>query len=151
MVIYRNFTVKDSKRVYQLLNENPDIPYWCGFPQPKSISEARNYVRMLSKRPYWYAIENNGNIIGCISLHNNEIGYWLTKEYRRQGYMTNAIQYIINKAFNELSINTIWCGWFDGNEASKNIQLKLGFKKIKKINVPYATGTEYITILKKEE
>jgi RimJ/RimL family protein N-acetyltransferase len=31
-------------------------------------------------------------------------------------------------AFDELGISTIWCGYFDGNEKSKRVNEKCGFR-----------------------
>lgn len=152
MVIYRNFREEDSEYMQGLLDE--DIAYWCGFPYPETLKETENYVKLLSSKPYWYAIEKDGNIVGCISIHDGirgkELGYWMGKEYRNQGIMQNAIKHMINKAFNELGLKELNCGWFEGNEASKHIQLKAGFEEIDVIKVPYATGIEHLTILRKE-
>lgn len=148
LINYKNFQLEDSIYVYNLLNSNTDISYWCGFNQPETLEECQKYVESLSKRKYWMAIIKDNKIIGCISLvpykDGYELGYWLIKEYRHQGIMQEAIKYWTNFAFENLT-NKIYCGWFEGNEKSKNLQLNLGFKEI---GVKYVDDRkEYETIL----
>jgi hypothetical protein len=36
---YRNFNAKDSKEIFDIFQNNYDIPYWCGFNHPKTLEE----------------------------------------------------------------------------------------------------------------
>ena len=35
---------------------------------------------------------------------------------------------MIRRAFAELDLTTLWCGYFDGNEQSRRVQEKCGFR-----------------------
>ena len=58
--------------------------------------------------------------------------------------------------FNDLNLEKLWCGYFDGNTTSKRVQEKCGFRyRHTKENVPCALEgvlrTEHITYLSKAE
>ena len=63
---------------------------------------------------------------------------------------------LMRYGFENLKLNRIWCGYFDGNEKSKRVQEKCGFHYHHTANnVPCAIEgvlrTEYIACLSKEE
>ena len=154
-LILRNYKISDAERLYNILNNDTEIAYWCGFKQPNNINDSIEYINSLKNEKYWYAICNdNDEVIGSISLVNKydgmELGYWISKEYRRNHIIYNFCKKIIDYAFNILNINVIYCGWFEGNFKSEQLQKKLGFKEYNIINVPYATGKEHISKKLKE-
>ena len=76
--------------------------------------------------------------IGSISLHFHsdlaekddeaELGYWLGVPYWGRGLMPEAARELLRHAFEDLNLSRVWCGYYDGNEKSKRVQEKLGFK-----------------------
>ena len=76
-----------------------------------------------------YAIceKENGKAIGAIELKLNghtdmterddecELGYWLGKPFWGRGYMPEAAREILRHGFEDIGMNTIWCGYYDGN------------------------------------
>lgn len=56
-----------------------------------------------------------------------ELGYWLGKPFWGRGYMPEAAKEILRHGFEDLGMNVIWCGYYDGNQKSKRVQEKLGF------------------------
>ncbi len=42
--------------------------------------------------------------------------------------MPEAARELLRHAFLDLNLVRIWCGYYDGNEKSKRVQEKLGFK-----------------------
>lgn len=149
MVRYRNFTSSDAPEVFEILERDRDIAYWCGFTQPKTLEQAREYVIGLSTRPYWYAIIKGGKIAGCVSLvpkdDGMELGYWVASGFRRQGLMRQAIRHMLKVVRGVKGIKVVYCGWFDGNEASEQLQKSLGFEEYGEVEVPFATGKEHLT------
>ena len=49
------------------------------------------------------------------------------KKFWGQGIMSEAGAEIIRYGFENLQMNKIWCGYYDGNLKSKWVQEKLGF------------------------
>lgn len=59
-----------------------------------------------------------------------ETGYWAARKYTGQGMATEATNAAIRYAFGHLGAKAISIGYFDGNEASRRIVEKLGFRKL---------------------
>ena len=57
-----------------------------------------------------------------------ELGYWIGKPFWGQGLIPEAAKELIRHAFQDLGMQKIWCGYYDGNENSRRVQEKLGFK-----------------------
>jgi RimJ/RimL family protein N-acetyltransferase len=60
-----------------------------------------------------------------------ETGYWVAPKYGGQGMATEAANAAIRYAFAHLGAKAISIGFFDGNEPSRRIVEKLGFKKLR--------------------
>lgn len=63
------------------------------------------------------------NITGC----EPEIGYWLGKPFWGRGLMTQALKVVVEKAFVQHSVGTLYARTYQQNKASKNVLLKCGF------------------------
>ena len=55
-------------------------------------------------------------------------GYGIGRAYWGQGLIPEAAQALIAHGREDLTLTRIWCGWFDGNEKSRRVQEKLGFR-----------------------
>ncbi len=87
-----------------------------------------------------WAIEHEGRASGCIGLSGitwtmrawridrAELGYWLAIPLWKQGYMTEAATAATRWAFETLGLHKITIGCIEGNEASKKIIEKLGYR-----------------------
>ena len=60
-----------------------------------------------------------------------ETGYWVSPKYGRQGMATEATNAAIRYAFRHLGAKAISIGFFDGNDPSRRIVEKLGFRKLR--------------------
>ena len=85
-----------------------------------------------------------------------EVGYWIGVPYWGQGLIPEAVRELQRHAFDDLGMQKIWCGYFDGNVKSKRVQEKCGFRyQFTKENVSSQLvgefRTEHITCLTKEE
>lgn len=58
-----------------------------------------------------------------------ETGYWAAPKYTGQGMATEAANAATRYAFGHLCAKAVTIGFFDGNNASRRIVEKLGFKK----------------------
>ena len=56
-----------------------------------------------------------------------EIGYWIGVPYWGQGLIPEAVREIMRHGFNDLNLEKIWCGYFEGNTKSKRVQEKSGY------------------------
>jgi RimJ/RimL family protein N-acetyltransferase len=81
----------------------------------------------------------DGKPIGSVGLKLNgstdmtdredecELGYWIGKPFWGQGLIPEASRALLRRAFEELGMRAVWCGYYDGNEKSRKVQTKLGF------------------------
>lgn len=121
--------------------KDPDVGPIAGWPAHRSVEESLYVIRNVFSVPECYAIclEDDAPI-GAISLKLNghtdmteqddecELGYWLGKPFWGRGYMPEAAEELLRHGFEDLGMTTIWCGYYDGNQKSKRVQEKLGFK-----------------------
>jgi len=56
-----------------------------------------------------------------------EIGYWLSSQFTRKGYMTEAVKIIEKEFFNNLDLNRIQIRCDERNEASSGLAKKCGY------------------------
>jgi RimJ/RimL family protein N-acetyltransferase len=85
-----------------------------------------------------------------------ELGYWLGVPYWGQGLMTEAAKEMVRHAFEDCGMMKIWVGYYDGNNRSKRVQEKCGFKyqwTTDNVDVPlmHETRKGHVSSLTKEE
>ena len=56
-----------------------------------------------------------------------ELGYWIGQEFWGQGMIPEVARELLRHGFEDLGMNIIWCGYYEGNTKSKRVQEKLGF------------------------
>lgn len=134
----RPWQESDAESLYQYASD-PDVGPIAGWPVHTSVEESRQVIRRVLSGPECYAICLNGAPIGSVELklsgHTDmterddecELGYWLGKPFWGRGLMPEAAGELIRHGFEDLGMQTIWCGYYDGNRKSKRVQEKLGF------------------------
>lgn len=85
-----------------------------------------------------------------------ELGYWLGQPFWGQGIIPEAAREIIRHGFDDLGMTKIWCGYYEGNEKSKRVQEKVGFKyqwTTEDVDVPLMNEkrTGHVSCITKEE
>lgn len=136
----RRWSESDTKNLYKYASD-PDVGPIAGWPPHKSEEESLSVIRNVFNGAECYAICEKGNneAIGAIELILNgrtdltdrddecELGYWLGKPFWGRGYVPEAAREILRRAFEDLGMRAVWCGYYDGNKKSKRVQEKLGF------------------------
>ena len=139
-LILRKWKETDAESLFEYAKD-PDVGPIAGWPPHNSVEESLNVIRNVLNGAESYAIceKGNGKAIGAIELKLNghtdmterddecELGYWLGKPFWGRGYMPEAAKELIRRGFEDLGMNTIWCGYYEGNQKSKRVQEKLGF------------------------
>lgn len=128
---------KHAESFVKLLN-NRNVSKWLlSVPFPYTIDHANSFIELSRSEAYRksnisFAIESEGIHVGGIGLHfkdmkNAEAGFWLGEEYWRRGYMTTALNMLLDKARIELNLPVVTAVVFDGNESSEGLLKKCGF------------------------
>lgn len=168
-IILRPWEESDAEELYKYAS-NPDVGPIAGWAAHTSVENSREIIREVLSKPETYAVvlKETGRPVGSIGLMlgeasnigipdtEGEIGYWIGVPYWGQGLIPEAVWEMMRYGFEELHLEKIWCGYFDGNEKSKRVQEKCGFHYYHTAeNVPCALEgvlrTEHITCLTKEE
>lgn len=137
-LILRPFTEADAEDMYDYAKD-PRVGPWAGWPAHKSVEESREIIRTVFTKPVDLAIVDraSGKVIGSGGLTdrhrdwlpgaNDEIGCVLHPDFWGRGLAPEAMGEVIRYAFEELGLDHLWCGYYDGNEKSGRMQRKLGF------------------------
>ena len=139
-LILRKWTQADAESLFEYA-KNPEVGPIAGGPPHKSVEESKDIIKNVLNGGECYAIcEKEKNIaIGSVELKLNghtdmterndecELGYWLAQSFWGRGYMPEAAGELLCRAFEELGMTTVWCGYYDGNQKSKRVQERLGF------------------------
>ena len=136
-LILRPWAEDDAEELYTYAKD-PDVGPMAGWPVHTSVENSREIIRSVLSAPETYAVclKETGKPVGSIGLHRNdlaaaddeyELGYWIGKPYWGQGLIPEASREILRYAFENLGMNRIWCGYYDGNDKSRRVQEKLGF------------------------
>lgn len=140
----------------------------AGWAIHTSVENSREIIKSVLSAPETYAVvlKETMQPVGSIGLMigsasnigipdtEGEIGYWIGVPYWGQGLIPEAVHEIMRHGFDDLNLEKMWCGYFDGNTKSKRVQEKCGFLyHHTKENVPCALEgvlrTEHITCLPK--
>ncbi|MFA9378741.1 MAG: GNAT family N-acetyltransferase [Lachnotalea sp.] len=139
-LILRPWTEADAENLYELAKDSRVGPI-TGWPVHTNVDNSRQIIKdvLSTEDTYAVTLKEEDKAIGSISLKvgkksnlnltdcEAEIGYWIGVPYWGKGYIPEAVNELMNFAFNQCSIETLWCGYFDGNEKSKRVQEKCGF------------------------
>lgn len=139
-LILRPFEKTDAESVYQYAKD-PDVGPIAGWHPHSSVEESQRVIEniLMVSETYAVCLKSDHKAIGAVSLmfgdksnigikrSEGEIGFWLGKPFWGQGLMPEAVRALVRYAFFELNFETLWCGYFDGNEKSRRCQEKVGF------------------------
>ena len=136
-LIIRPWREDDAEDLYTYASD-PEVGPPAGWPPHTSVENSREIICTVLSAPDTFAVclKENGKPIGSIGFHRNdlaedddeyELGYWIGKPFWGQGLIPEASREMLRYAFEDLGMNRIWCGYYDGNEKSRRVQEKLGF------------------------
>ena len=140
-LILRPWRETDAERLYEYAKD-PLIGPITGWPVHTSVENSRQIIRdiLSAEGTYAVTIKNNDAAVGSIGLmigdksnlqlpaDEAEIGYWIGVPFWGHGYIPEAVHELMRHAFEDLGMTTLWCGYFDGNEQSKRVGEKCGFR-----------------------
>ena len=168
-LILRPWNKSDAESLYEYAKDDRVGPI-AGWPVHTSVENSCEIIKSVLSAPETYAVclKDDNRTIGSIGLMigkqsnldlpdtEGEIGYWIGVPFWGQGLIPEATREIIRHAFEDLSLKTLWCGYFDGNEKSKRVQEKCGFtyhhtNKDIHWQLTDDIRTEHITRLTREE
>ena len=167
-LVLRKWKESDAKAMFELAKD-PDIGPIAGWPPHKNVEESLNVIKnvLCGKEAYAICFKDDNEPIGTIELklkgadlvQNDdecELGYWLGKKYWGKGIMPEAARELVRRAFEDLGMSKVWLGFYDGNNKSKRVAEKLGFKyqwTSDDVDVPLMNETRkgHVNLMTKED
>ena len=139
-LILRPWEEADAEALYNYARDERIGPA-TGWPVHTSVDMSREVIRTVLSEPEIYAVclKEDNLPIGSIGLElgdssnlvtsdtEAEIGYWIGVPFWGRGLIPEAMRELIRRAFDDLHMSVLWCGYFDGNEKSRRAQEKCGF------------------------
>ena len=139
-ITLRPIQYQDQQDLF-LLRTNPQVNRYLERTPPAQLSEVVDFIQTIKQNQksgksfYWIIEDNNsGQFIGTICLWNidhqarqAEIGYELLPRFQGKGYMSEAIDAVINYLRNNLNFNIVAAYSIIANEQSARLLLKKGF------------------------
>ena len=139
-LILRPWKESDAKDLY-IYASSPDVGPMAGWPVHTSIENSLAVIREVLSAPETYAVipKAVGHAVGSVGLMlgnasniglldtEGEIGYWIGVPFWGQGLIPEAVKELLRHGFEDLRLEKIWCGYYDGNVKSKRVQEKCGF------------------------
>ncbi len=141
-LILRSPTLDDAEAIARAIN-HPDIAATTlNIPHPYSIDDAKEWLnshddpeKSKTGIELSFFIRETGELIGGIGLMNIdrgdskvEIGYWCTFDHWGRGYTTEAVQRMLQYAFEELGFQRVWSMCMVHNQASARVMEKVGMQ-----------------------
>ena len=168
-ILLRRWRESDAGDLFSYARD-PEVGPIAGWPPHRDIEESLSVIRNVLNGPEAYAIclKGDGRAIGAIEMklrgHSDlvegddecELGFWLGKPFWGRGLMPEAVREILRHAFEDCGMSKVWCAYYDGNEKSKRVQEKCGFRyrwTSRDVEVPllHERRTGHVNCLTKEE
>ena len=137
----RPFRLSDAAVVQRLAGDFDVAKMLDVVPFPYPDGEAARWIathdeRRAQNADYPFAIERDGEVVGCVGLNRESdgllhLGYWIGVPYWGKGFATEAARAALEFAFDELTEPEVKSGHYADNHASGRVMTKLGFRYAK--------------------
>lgn len=139
-LIIRRPMLSDAEEINAALNEVwRELQVWMSWAHQgeNTLEKTRAYIsgELISENlPLVGFCRENGCYVvstGLFKKHDGvyETGYWVAKDFLGQGYATEACAASIRIAFETMQADRVFINYFEGNEKSRRVIEKLGFRK----------------------
>ena len=137
-LVIRPFKFNDDEDLYEMCSD-PLTAYNAGWSPHRSLRDTRNVLMgyVYGDETLAITLKDSNKVIGTISLYKNhirkqincrELGFCLNKTYRNLGYMSEAVEAILQYGFSELQLDLIMICHHEKNYASKAVITKFPFQ-----------------------
>lgn len=129
-LLVRPFQEEDAEAFFACC-QNPNLGNNAGWAPHKTIEESREILQnvFIGQENIWaMTLKDTQQLIGSIGIvpdpkrENPQVrmlGYWLDEAHWGKGYMTEAVQAVLNYGFNELQLSLITANCYPHNKRSQ--------------------------------
>jgi 8-oxo-dGTP diphosphatase len=136
-LVIRRLLLDDAPAIQRLAGEWDIARYTGNIPHPYPEGAAAEWIASLSEDDDETVLamvrRADDSFLGCIGLRPRAeareavFGYWLGKPWWGQGYTTEALQALVDHAFQTLDIDRVRASAMPENRGSIRVQEKVGF------------------------
>lgn len=144
-LLLRPWRARDIPEVHRIC-QDPEIQRYTTVPSPYQLKDAEWFIldhcpktaAAGTSATFGVFVKETGHVAGAISLmgittisqdvRTAEIGFWGAPETRGSGYVTEAARELVRWGFQELKLERIIWQAYDGNDASRRVAEKAGFR-----------------------
>ena len=141
-LVLRQLVMEDEQEIFTLRSDK-EINKYLDRQLSVTIDDARNFINKVNENTnnnnsvYWaITLANTNTLVGTICLFGFsneedtcEIGYELLTNFQGQGIMKEAVEKVIDYAFNTVNVQKIKACLHRHNQRSINLLQKLSFKQ----------------------
>ncbi|HRG34325.1 MAG: GNAT family N-acetyltransferase [Saprospiraceae bacterium] len=138
----RKILPADAKYFFQMRSD-PEVMKYIDKPMMKSAAEAKAMIRqieadrLLGNGINWgITLKEDLKLIGTIGFwridkpnYRTEVGYMLQTKHQGKGLVSEALQTVLDFAFNQMHVHSIEANINPFNDRSRNLLIKNGFIK----------------------
>ena len=140
-LLLRPWQESDAEALYRWASD-PEVGPAAGWSPHTSVENSRDIIRTVLSEEGTFAVvpkDGNGDPIGAIGVFPTEIpegrgepeiGYCIARPYWGQGLIPEAVEAMLRRQFREMGAERVWCAHFPGNERSRRVQEKCGFRHV---------------------
>lgn len=119
----------------------------------EAARECFDWLKDKEKWSYVLILKETGHVIGNLNVtavpkdvaaleplagkQGRSMSFCISRQYRRQGLMTEAVRAVVAHLFNEEGMDFVNCGHFDFNTVSAKFQEKLGFVHLTTLEIDF--------------
>lgn len=141
-LVLRPWRETDAGALYRYASD-PDIGPAAGWSPHTSVEDSLEVIRTVFAAPETYSVvlKETAEAVGCCGIMFSEgmhtaamkqgeaeIGYWIGKPYWGRGLIPEAVRALLARCFNDLRLDAVWCGYYEGNAKSGRVVEKCGFR-----------------------
>lgn len=139
-IYLRPFVIEDAEDVFAVCKEF-NVTKYLPLPYPYNLEMAKEWILSQEankdkRLEFAVILKATNKLIGSIGIgietvdRHGEIGYWISPDFWRKGFATEAVKLLIEYAFKELSFHKIYAKHYVENPASGKVMQKCGMSFI---------------------
>lgn len=145
-LLLRPVAVDDATALFEHASD-PELPRQMTWAAHASVAQTREFLASCvaereAGREFVWVIEESGRVAGLVGVEGvvrgvlasrfdrAELGYWLGRDFRGRGLMTEAARAALEMAFGVLALHKVTVHAFSENHASLRVIEKLGFTRV---------------------
>lgn len=132
---------RDADELYELIDADRDhLAPWLPWAAAETRADALGFIRSTRRQladdnGLQTALTVDGRIAGVVGVHgisradgSTSVGYWLAEAHQGRGAMTAAVRAYTDHAFKDWRLNRVELRAAVGNDRSRALAERLGFK-----------------------